>query len=50
MANYSEDFSVATWDKNSGSCSVIANSTVAPDGNQTADTMKELRLDITQKL
>ena len=38
MAKYSED-SVGTWDKNGGSCSVSANSTVAPDGNQTADTI-----------
>ncbi|MBI4904865.1 MAG: carbohydrate binding domain-containing protein [Acidobacteria bacterium] len=39
MAKYSEDFSVATWDKNGGSCSVTANSTAAPDGNTTADTV-----------
>lgn len=39
MAKYSEDFSVATWDKNGGSCSVTANSTAAPDGNPTADTV-----------
>ncbi len=39
MAKYSEDFSVGTWDKNGGSCSVSANSTVAPDGNTTADTI-----------
>ncbi len=39
MAKYSEDFSVATWDKNGGSCSVTANSTTAPDGNTTADTV-----------
>jgi hypothetical protein len=39
MAKYSEDFSVGTWDKNGGSCSVTANSTVAPDGNATADTI-----------
>ena len=39
MAKYSEDFTVGTWDKNGGSCSVTANSTVAPDGNQTADTI-----------
>jgi hypothetical protein len=37
MAKYSEDFSVATWDKNGGSCSVSANAPAAPDGNQTAD-------------
>jgi hypothetical protein len=37
MAKYSEDFSVATWDKNGGSCSVSANAAAAPDGNQTAD-------------
>jgi hypothetical protein len=39
MAKYSEDFTVATWDKNGGSCSVTANSTAAPDGNTTADTI-----------
>jgi hypothetical protein len=39
MAKYSEDFSVGTWDKNGGSCSVTANSTTAPDGNTTADTV-----------
>jgi hypothetical protein len=39
MAKYSEDFSVGTWDKNGGSCSVTANSTAAPDGNTTADTV-----------
>jgi hypothetical protein len=37
MAKYSEDFSVATWDKNGGSCSMSANAAAAPDGNQTAD-------------
>ena len=39
MAKYSEDFTVATWDKNGGSCSVTANATAAPDGNTTADTI-----------
>jgi len=39
MAKYSEDFSVATWDKNGGTCTVTANAVVAPDGNQTADTI-----------
>ena len=39
MAKYSEDFSAATWDKNGGSCSVTGDSTVGPDGNQTADTI-----------
>jgi len=39
MAKYSEDFSVATWDKNGGSCSVTSNTTTAPDGNTTADTV-----------
>jgi hypothetical protein len=39
MAKYSEDFTVATWDKNGGSCSATANSTAAPDGNTTADTI-----------
>jgi hypothetical protein len=37
MAKYSEDFSVGTWDKNGGSCSVSANAAAAPDGNTTAD-------------
>ncbi len=37
MAKYSEDFSVATWDKNGGSCSVAADAAIAPDGNMTAD-------------
>jgi hypothetical protein len=37
MAKYSEDFSVATWDKNGGSCSVSANAAAAPDCNTTAD-------------
>jgi hypothetical protein len=31
MAKYSEDFSVATWDKNSGFCTVTANATTAHD-------------------
>ncbi len=39
MAKYSEDFSVATWDKNGGLCSVTSNSIIAPDGNQTADVI-----------
>ena len=39
MAKYSEDFSVATWDKNGGTCTVSANSVVAPDGSQTADAV-----------
>jgi hypothetical protein len=43
MAKYSEDFTVATWDKNGGSCSAtanaIANAIAAPDGNSTADTI-----------
>jgi hypothetical protein len=37
MAKYSEDFSVGTWDKNGGSCSVSANAATAPDGDTTAD-------------
>jgi hypothetical protein len=41
MAKYSEDFSVATWDKNGGTCTVSANSVAAPDGNQTADAVTE---------
>jgi hypothetical protein len=39
MAKYSEDFSVTTWDKNGGTCTVSANSVAAPDGNQTADAV-----------
>jgi hypothetical protein len=39
MLKYSEDFSVATWDKNGGTCTVVANSIVAPDGNTTADAV-----------
>ena len=39
MAKYSEDFTVAIWDKNGGSCSATANSIAAPDGNTTADTI-----------
>jgi hypothetical protein len=39
MAKYSEHFSVGTWDRNGGSCSVSSNSTAAPDGNTTADTV-----------
>lgn len=39
MAKYSEDFSVATWDKNGGSCSVTSNLVPAPDGNQTGDVI-----------
>ncbi len=39
MAKYAEDFAAATWDKNGGSCSATANSTAAPDGNLTADTI-----------
>lgn len=39
MAKCSEDFTAATWDKNGGSCSATGNSTGAPDGNATADTI-----------
>jgi len=39
MAKYSEDFSASVWDRNAGSCSVTPNSVIAPDGNQTADTV-----------
>ena len=39
MAKYSEDLTVATWDKNGGSCSATGNSTSAPDGNTSADTI-----------
>src|ERR1035438_6186322 len=38
MAKYSEDFTVATWDKNGGGCSGTANALPAPEGNTTADT------------
>ena len=39
MLKYSEDFSVGTWDKNGGTCTATANTVVAPDGDQTADTV-----------
>jgi hypothetical protein len=39
MAKHSEDFAASLWDRNSGSCSVTPNSVIAPDGNQTADTV-----------
>jgi hypothetical protein len=39
MLKYSEDFSIATWDKNGGTCTVVANSIAAPDGNSTADAV-----------
>ena len=39
MLKYSEDFTVGTWDKNGGTCTVVANSIVAPDGNSTADAV-----------
>jgi len=39
MAKCSEDFAASVWDRNSGSCSVTPNSVIAPDGNQTADTI-----------
>ncbi len=39
MLKYSEDFSAATWDKNGGTCTVAADAVLAPDGNQTADTI-----------
>ncbi len=39
MAKYSEDFTVATWDKNGASCSATANAVAAPDGNTTADSI-----------
>jgi hypothetical protein len=39
MLKYSEDFSVGTWDKNGGTCTVSANAMVAPDGNQTANSV-----------
>jgi hypothetical protein len=39
MLKYSEDFSVGTWDKNGGTCTVSANAVLAPDGNATADTV-----------
>ncbi|MBS1875406.1 MAG: hypothetical protein JSU00_19490 [Acidobacteria bacterium] len=39
MLKFSEDFSAATWDKNGGTCTVTADAVLAPDGNQTADTV-----------
>ena len=39
MLKYSEDFSVGTWDKNGGTCTATANTVIAHDGNQTADTI-----------
>jgi hypothetical protein len=39
MAKYSEDFAASVWDRNGGSCSVTANTVVAPDGNQSADVV-----------
>jgi hypothetical protein len=39
MAKASEDFSAGVWDRNGGSCAVTPNSVIAPDGNQTADTV-----------
>ncbi|MDP2233083.1 MAG: hypothetical protein Q8K89_05575, partial [Actinomycetota bacterium] len=39
MAQFSEEFASATWDKNGGSCSVTPNSVIAPDGNQSADVV-----------
>jgi hypothetical protein len=39
MTKYSEDVTVATWDKNGGSCSATANALAATDGNTTADTI-----------
>jgi len=38
-AKFSEDFAAGVWDRNGGSCSVTPNSVIAPDGNQTADTI-----------
>jgi hypothetical protein len=42
IARYSADFTVATWDKNGGSCAATANAIAAPDGNSTADTITAL--------
>jgi hypothetical protein len=39
MAKHSEDFAASTWDKNGGSCTVMSNAIIAPDGNQTADVI-----------
>ena len=39
MLKYSEDFSVGTWDKNGGTCTVVGNSIVGPDGNTAADAV-----------
>lgn len=38
LATYSESFDNAAWVKN-GTCTVTGNTTTAPDGNQTADTI-----------
>jgi hypothetical protein len=37
LAKFPKDFTTATWDWNSGFCSVTLNAIIAPDGNQTAD-------------
>ena len=42
MAKFSEDFAAASWDRNGGSCTVISNSIIAPDGNMTADTITQV--------
>jgi hypothetical protein len=39
LAKASEDFAASIWDRNGGSCTVTPNSVIAPDGNQTADTV-----------
>jgi len=39
MAKASEDFAASVWDRNGGSCSVTTNNVIAPEGNQTADTI-----------
>ena len=39
MAKHSEDFAMASWDKNGGSCSVTSNAIIGPDGHQTADVV-----------
>ena len=38
---YTQDFDIATWNKGGGSVIVTANSTTAPDGTSTADTITE---------
>jgi len=41
IVTYSEQFDNAEWDKR-GTCGVISNNTIAPDGNQTADLITNI--------